>query len=132
MVRLCPRRMTRARYLPLNTTWKVIGYSIDPLKNISLLNQVVTKKTLKGSSANFFRTFNGLRLTFQVVFELTVGSAGRVSDFTEQLLEYWVAFPQAAAFAFTGTFVMAGTQACPRGELFAPAEALHINANLDD
>src|ERR687891_190625 len=67
MVRLCPRRMTRARYLPLNTTWKVIGYSIDPLKNISLLNQVVTKKTLKGSSANFFRTFNGLRLTFQVV-----------------------------------------------------------------
>ena len=51
-----------------NTTWKVIGYGIDPLKNISLLNQLVTKKTLKDSSANFFRTFNGLRLTFQVVF----------------------------------------------------------------
>jgi cellulose biosynthesis protein BcsQ len=50
------------------TTWKVIGYGIDPLKNISLLNQLVTKKTLKDSSANFFRTFNGLRLTFQVVF----------------------------------------------------------------
>ncbi len=52
---------------PLYTTWKIIGYGIDPLKNISLLNQLVTKKTLKDSSANFFRTFNGLRLTFQVV-----------------------------------------------------------------
>ena len=57
-------------YSFLDTTWKVIGYSIDPLKNISLLNQLITKKTLKGSSANFFRTFNGLRLTFQVVFRL--------------------------------------------------------------
>src|SRR5919112_2086593 len=54
--------------IPLhNTTWKVIGYSIDPLKNISLLNQLLAKKTLKDSSANLFRTFNGLRLTFQVV-----------------------------------------------------------------
>jgi hypothetical protein len=53
------------------TTWKVIGYGIDPLKNISLLNQLVTKKTLKDSSANFFRTFNGLRLTFQVVISYT-------------------------------------------------------------
>jgi hypothetical protein len=50
-------------------------------------------------------------------FELTVGSTGRVSNCTEQLPEYLVAFTQAAAFAFTGTFVIAGTQACPGGKL---------------
>src|SRR5918996_2854718 len=60
-------QMVEVGELLFYTTWKVIGYGIDPLKNISLLNQLVTKKTLKGSSANFFRTFNGLRLTFQVV-----------------------------------------------------------------
>jgi hypothetical protein len=44
-----------------------------------------------------------------LAFELTVGSTGRVSDFTEHLPEYWIALTQAAAFAFTGTFVIAGT-----------------------
>jgi hypothetical protein len=49
----------------LYTTWKVIGYSIDPLKNISLLNQLLAKKTLKGSSANFWvcPTYPGARVT---------------------------------------------------------------------
>src|SRR5205823_14146970 len=65
-----------------------------------------------------------------LAFELTVGSTSRVSDFTEHLPKYWVALTQAAAFAFTSTFVIAGTQACPRGKLFTPAEALPINANL--
>ena len=65
-----------------------------------------------------------------LAFELTVGSTGRVSDFTEHLPEYVVAFTQTAVFAFTGTFVIAGTQACPLGKLFTTAEALHINANL--
>src|ERR671930_649335 len=65
-----------------------------------------------------------------LAFELTVGSTSRVSDFTEHLPEYSVALTQATAFAFTGTFVIAGTQACPRGKLFTTAKALHINANL--
>ena len=64
--KILAQRQRRLRLVTF-TTWKVIGYGIDPLKNISLLNQLVTKKTLKGSSANFFRAFNGLRLTFQVV-----------------------------------------------------------------
>src|SRR5919197_5551462 len=67
-----------------------------------------------------------------LAFELTVGSTSRVSDFTEHLPEYSVALTQAAAFAFTGTFGMAGTPAGPRGQLFTTAEALHINANLGD
>src|SRR5919197_6537585 len=65
-----------------------------------------------------------------LAFELTVGSTSRVSDFTEHLPEYSVALTQATAFAFTGTFVIAGTQACPRGKLFTTAEALTIHANL--
>ena len=67
-----------------------------------------------------------------LAFELTVGSTSRVSDFTEHLPEYWVALTQAVAFAFTGTFVIAGTQTCPRGKLFTTAETLPINANFGD